>query len=89
MVEVIDLRSLVPLDKQAVRESAKKTGRFVTVHDANKFCGFGAELAAMVAEEALDSLKAPVRRVAAPEAPEAPVPFCPRRRSSISLMRGR
>ncbi|WP_027367307.1 alpha-ketoacid dehydrogenase subunit beta [Desulfocurvibacter africanus] len=72
--EVIDLRSLVPLDKQAVLESVKKTGRFVTVHDANKFCGFGAELAAMVAEEAFDSLKAPVRRVAAPE---APVPFCP------------
>ncbi len=72
--EVIDLRSLVPLDKQAVLESVRKTGRLVTVHDANKFCGFGAELAAMVAEEAFGSLKAPIRRVAAPE---APVPFCP------------
>nr|WP_081602919.1 transketolase C-terminal domain-containing protein [Desulfocurvibacter africanus] len=44
------------------------------MRDTNKFCGFGAELAAMVAEEAFDSLKAPVRRVAAPD---APVPFCP------------
>ncbi len=73
-LEVIDLRSLVPLDKKTVLESVCKTGRLITVHDANRFCGFGAELAAMVAEEAFHSLKAPVRRVAGPE---APVPMAP------------
>ncbi len=73
-LEVIDLRSLVPLDKETVLESVRRTGRLITVHDANRFCGFGAELAAMVAEEAFHSLKAPVRRVAGLE---APVPMAP------------
>ncbi|WP_027183176.1 alpha-ketoacid dehydrogenase subunit beta [Desulfovibrio inopinatus] len=73
-VEVIDLRSLVPLDRETVLESVARTGRFVTVHDATKFCGFGAELAAMVAEEGYGSLKAPIRRVAGPD---IPVPFSP------------
>ncbi|TVM19238.1 alpha-ketoacid dehydrogenase subunit beta [Oceanidesulfovibrio indonesiensis] len=73
-LEVIDLRTLVPLDKDAVLESLGRTGRLVTVHDANKFCGFGAELAAIAAEEGFASLKAPVRRVAAPN---TPVPFTP------------
>ena len=73
-VEVMDLRSLVPLDKETVLESLSRTGRLVTVHDANRFCGFGAELAALAADEGFASLKAPVRRVAAPD---APVPFCP------------
>ncbi len=71
-VEVLDLRSLVPLDRDAVLDSAARTGRFVMVHEATRFCGFGAEVAAMVAEEAFGKLKAPVRRVAAPD---APVPF--------------
>ncbi len=71
-VEVVDLRSLVPLDKATVLDSVSRTGRLVTVHDANRCCGFGAELAAMVAEEAFGSLKAPVRRVTPPD---APVPF--------------
>ncbi len=73
-LEVIDLRSLVPLDKKTVLESVRKTGRLITVHDANRFCGFGAELAAMVAEEAFHSLRAPIRRVAGLE---APVPMAP------------
>jgi acetoin:2,6-dichlorophenolindophenol oxidoreductase subunit beta len=73
-VEVLDLRSLVPLDREAVFESVDKTGRLVTLHDATKFCGFGAEIAAMVAEELFDALKAPIRRVAAPD---IPVPFTP------------
>jgi len=73
-VEVMDLRSLVPLDKETVLESLSRTGRLVTVHDANRFCGFGAELAALAADEGFASLKAPVRRVAAPD---APVPFSP------------
>ncbi len=73
-VEVVDLRSLVPLDKEAVLESLSRTGRLVTVHDANRFCGFGAELSALAADEGFEMLKAPVRRVAAPD---APVPFAP------------
>ncbi|MGP8159265.1 MAG: alpha-ketoacid dehydrogenase subunit beta [Thermoplasmata archaeon] len=61
--EVIDLRSLVPLDEAAVVASVEKTGRAVIVHEAARFCGFGAELAAVLAEKALYSLKAPVVRV--------------------------
>lgn len=73
-LEVIDLRTLVPLDKETVLELLGRTGRLVTVHDATRFCGYGAELAAIAAEEGFASLKAPVRRVAAPN---APVPFTP------------
>lgn len=73
-VEVVDLRSLVPLDRETILESVQRTGRFVMAHDATRFCGYGAEVAAMVAEEAFPALKAPVRRVAAPH---APVPFAP------------
>jgi len=72
--EVIDLRSLVPLDKTCILESVRKTGRLVVVHEANRFCGFGAELAAMVAEEAFYDLKGPVKRVGAPQ---IPVPVAP------------
>lgn len=61
--EVVDLRSLVPLDESAVVASVEKTGRAVIVHEAARFCGFGAELAALLAEKALYSLKAPVARV--------------------------
>jgi pyruvate dehydrogenase E1 component beta subunit len=73
-VEVLDLRTLVPLDRDAILSSVVRTGRFVMVHDATRFCGYGAEIAAMVAEEAFADLKGPVRRVAAPD---APVPFAP------------
>ncbi len=61
--EVIDLRSLVPLDEAAVIASVEKTGRAVIVHEAARFCGLGAELAAVLAEKAFYSLKAPVARV--------------------------
>ena len=67
--EVIDLRSLVPLDRESILESVRKTGRMVVVHEANLFCGFGAELAAMVADEAYDALKGPIKRVGAPQIP--------------------
>jgi 2-oxoisovalerate dehydrogenase E1 component len=73
-LEVLDLRTLVPLDKEAVLQSVSHTGRFVALHEANRFCGYGAELAAVVAEEGYGDLKAPVRRVAAPD---IPVPFAP------------
>jgi pyruvate dehydrogenase E1 component beta subunit len=61
--EVVDLRTLVPLDEPAVLQSVEKTGRAVIVHEAPRFCGYGAELAALIGEKALYSLKAPVARV--------------------------
>lgn len=62
-VEVVDLRSLVPFDADTVVESVSKTGRVVIVHEAPRTAGFGAEVAATVAERCLYSLEAPVRRV--------------------------
>jgi len=73
-IEVLDLRTLVPLDKNLLLSSVRKTGRLVVLHDATRFGGYGAEIAALVAEEAFSALKAPVRRVAAPD---IPVPFSP------------
>jgi pyruvate dehydrogenase E1 component beta subunit len=70
-VEVIDPRTLIPLDKDAILSSVKKTGRFIVVHEEAKTGGTGAELAALVAEEGLFDLKAPIRRVAAPDVPIA------------------
>jgi pyruvate dehydrogenase E1 component beta subunit len=67
--EVIDLRTLVPLDEVAVLKSVEKTGRVVIVHEAPRFCGFGAELAAILAEKALYSLKAPIARVTGYDTP--------------------
>ncbi|SHI14393.1 pyruvate dehydrogenase E1 component beta subunit [Sporobacter termitidis DSM 10068] len=64
--EVIDLRSLVPLDKDAIFESIAKTNRLLIAHEAIGFSGYGAEIAALVAEEALDYLDAPIKRVTAP-----------------------
>ncbi|NVM21557.1 MAG: alpha-ketoacid dehydrogenase subunit beta [Desulfobacterales bacterium] len=72
--EVIDLRSLVPLDKVCLLDSVRRTGRLVVLHDAAKFGGFGAEISAIVAEEAFDALKAPIKRVAARD---IPVPVSP------------
>ncbi|MCC6652114.1 MAG: alpha-ketoacid dehydrogenase subunit beta [Candidatus Eisenbacteria bacterium] len=62
-VEVLDLRTLQPLDTEAVLESVRRTGRAVIVHEAPRTCGFGAELSATIAEHALTSLQAPVLRV--------------------------
>jgi pyruvate dehydrogenase E1 component beta subunit len=64
--EVIDIRSLIPWDKETIFRSLAKTNRLVIVHEAIGVSGFGAEIAAVVAEEALDSLDAPIVRVAAP-----------------------
>jgi 2-oxoisovalerate dehydrogenase E1 component beta subunit len=61
--EVIDLRSLVPLDLATIAESVRKTGRCVVVHEATRTCGFGAELAALVQEHCFFDLEAPVERV--------------------------
>ena len=76
--EVLDLRCLVPLDRARLLESVRKTGRLVVVHEANKFGGFGAEIAALVAEEAFEHLKSPIRRVAAPDIP-VPIFTTPRK----------
>jgi pyruvate/2-oxoglutarate/acetoin dehydrogenase E1 component len=62
-VEVVDLRSLAPPDIESVLCSIKKTGRAVVVYEAPKTMGYGAEISAILAEEALDYLKAPVVRV--------------------------
>ncbi len=61
--EVIDLRTLSPLDMSTIRKSFEKTGRLVIVHEAQRMCGIGAEISARIAEKSLDYLKAPIRRV--------------------------
>lgn len=68
-VEVIDLRSIRPMDKTAILNSVEKTRKLLIVHEDNKFGGVGAEISAMVAEEALFHLDAPIRRLAAPDVP--------------------
>ena len=72
--EVIDLRTVQPLDIDAVTTSARKTGNIVVVHEAVRFGGLGAEIASQVQEQAFDYLDAPVGRVGAPF---TPVPFSP------------
>ncbi|MEB3286868.1 MAG: alpha-ketoacid dehydrogenase subunit beta [Vampirovibrionales bacterium] len=61
--EIIDLRTLYPVDEESILESVKKTGRALIVYEAPKTCGYGAEIAALIAEKAVDSLEAPVMRV--------------------------
>ena len=72
--EVVDPRTLSPLDITTIAESVRKTNRVVVVHEAVRFGGFGAEIASQVQEEAFDFLDAPVARVGAPF---SPVPFSP------------
>ena len=74
-VEVIDLRTLRPLDTDAVLQSARKTGKALVVHEDNKVGGIGGEVAATIAEDAFEYLDAPVRRLAGPEVPA--MPFSP------------
>ncbi|HRZ22058.1 MAG TPA: transketolase C-terminal domain-containing protein, partial [Bacteroidales bacterium] len=62
-VEVIDLRSLIPLDREMILQSVKKTGKALVVHEDKVFSGFGAEVAAMIAQEAFEYLDGPVKRV--------------------------
>ncbi|MFQ5735986.1 MAG: alpha-ketoacid dehydrogenase subunit beta [Thermodesulfobacteriota bacterium] len=66
--EIIDLQTLRPFDEEAVIASVRKTGRLVIVHEAPSTCGLGAEIAALVAEEAIGYIKAPVLRVTGPDA---------------------
>jgi pyruvate dehydrogenase E1 component beta subunit len=69
--EVIDLRTLKPIDTPTILRSVRKTGRIVVVHEAAAPCGIGAEVAAIVGEQAFHALKAPVRRITGPDAPAA------------------
>lgn len=71
-VEIVDPRTISPLDMETILNSVKKTGRAVIAHEAVKIAGFGGEIAATIAEEAFDYLDAPVRRLGAPF---TPVPF--------------
>jgi 2-oxoisovalerate dehydrogenase E1 component beta subunit len=71
-IEVVDLRTLRPFDKEAVINSVKKTGRALIVHEANLFGGFGGEIAAILAEEAFEYLDAPIRRCTGPDIPAMP-----------------
>jgi len=73
-VEIVDLRSVMPWDKAAVLESARKTSKVLVLHEDTRTGGFGAEIAASISEEAFEDLDAPVKRIAAPD---TPVPFSP------------
>jgi pyruvate dehydrogenase E1 component beta subunit len=73
-VEVIDVRTLAPLDTETIFQSVKKTGRLVIVEEGNLTGGWGAEVAARVADRCIGYLEGPIRRVAAPD---TPVPFAP------------
>jgi pyruvate dehydrogenase E1 component beta subunit len=82
-VELIDLRTLYPWDRQAVLASVEKTGRLLVVHEAVQVGGFGAEIAATVAEERWSRLKAPVRRLGAPR---IPIGYAPSLEDQVRIM---
>jgi pyruvate/2-oxoglutarate/acetoin dehydrogenase E1 component len=73
-VEIIDLRTLLPLDREAILTSIAKTNKAIIVHEATRTLGVGAEVSAILAEEAFDQLDGPIMRVTAPD---TPVPFSP------------
>ncbi len=71
-VEVVDLRTIRPLDRALIVESARRTGKVLVAHEANLVGGVGAEVAAIVAEECFDALDGPVMRIGGPEIPAIP-----------------
>jgi 2-oxoisovalerate dehydrogenase E1 component beta subunit len=73
-IEVLDLRTLCPLDTEAILASARKTGKVLIAHEATRACGVGAEVAALIGAEAFEDLDAPIRRLTAPD---VPIPFSP------------
>ncbi len=73
-VEVLDLRTLCPLDREGILASVRKTSKVVVLHEATRSCGVGAEVCSLIAEEAFEDLDGPVVRVTAPD---VPIPFSP------------
>jgi 2-oxoisovalerate dehydrogenase E1 component beta subunit len=71
-VEVVDLRTLYPVDKASILASVRKTGKALVVYEDNLTMGYGAEVAAIIADEAFTSLDAPVKRLASPDVPAVP-----------------
>jgi 2-oxoisovalerate dehydrogenase E1 component beta subunit len=74
-VEIVDLRSIRPLDNETILSSAKKTGKVLIVHEDTKALGVGAEVSAIISEQAFEHLDSPIKRVAGPEVPA--MPFSP------------
>ena len=79
-IEVLDLRSLSPLDTDAVLASVRKTSKALVAHEATQSCGVGAEVAALISEHAFEDLDAPIRRLTAPD---VPIPFSPPLEGSV------
>jgi 2-oxoisovalerate dehydrogenase E1 component len=75
-VEILDLRTLSPLDFESVARSVKKTGRVIVAHEDTMFCGYGGEVAALIADRCFMDLDAPVKRVAAVDTMVAYSPIC-------------
>ena len=73
-VEVLDLRTLCPLDTDAILASVRKTSKAVVLHEATRSCGVGAEVCALIGEHAFEDLDGPIVRVTAPD---TPIPFSP------------
>jgi pyruvate/2-oxoglutarate/acetoin dehydrogenase E1 component len=73
-IEVLDLRTVSPLDHDSVLASARKTGKALVAHEATQSCGVGAEVCSLIAQEAFEDLDAPVRRLTTPD---VPIPFSP------------
>jgi 2-oxoisovalerate dehydrogenase E1 component beta subunit len=73
-IEVLDLRTLSPLDTDAILASARKTGKVLVAHEATQSCGVGGEVAALISEHAFEDLDAPLRRLTPPD---VPIPFSP------------
>jgi 2-oxoisovalerate dehydrogenase E1 component beta subunit len=73
-LEVLDLRSLLPFDREAVLDSVKRTNKVILLHEDTRIGGFAGELAAVISEEAFEHLDGPIRRVTAPD---TPVPYSP------------
>ncbi len=90
---VLDLRTLAPLDRDAILDAAKRTGKVLIVHEDNLSGGIGGEVSAIIAEQAFDYLDAPIRRVAAPDVPAMPFAaamedfFMPSREKIAAAMR--
>jgi len=91
-VEIVDLRTVMPWDKETVLDSVRKTSKVVVLHEDTRSGGFGAEIAATIAEEAFEDLDAPLKRVTAPDtpvpfAPELEAAFLPQVRDVVSALR--